>query len=144
MTSSYRKLQTWGFYPHESQQPLSFYRYKELELPISSLHPKTLSISLPYRLLPGLLQPPELLMLCCVTILSKQMQLQMPCFVDLWKRFLGLSRFRALPSGFYFFGPHLLSSLHSFNFILTIPGFCFWNICSISIMSMRCISKRAS
>ena len=32
----------------------------------------------------------KLLMLCHITVLSKQMQLQMPCFIGLRKRFLGL------------------------------------------------------
>ena len=72
-----RKLQTWGFRPHRPQQAPLFPRYKEPKLQT------------------GLLQPTELLILCRVTVLSKQMQLQMPCFVGLQEKSLGLCAFKS-------------------------------------------------
>ena len=55
-----------------------------------------------------------------------------------------ISRLWASLSRLYHFEPHPVSSLHSFDLILIIPGLRFRNTCPISVMSMQHVSKQTS
>ena len=72
-----------------------FHEYKEPKLQTDPLSLRALLIPLPNRLLLGLLQLTELLIFYRVTILSKQMQLQMPCLVGFQERFLWFCAFES-------------------------------------------------